>query len=102
MENIAVDPSTLSILMVLASKTGLGSSTISDAAIQVNTKLHEFEFDSVFESSTLVDLTYLPLVSDLIDKPPALESHIRKCASSFTRCLRLINFSFHCPPFVEF
>lgn len=55
--------------MVLASKTGLGSSTISAAAIQVNTKLHDFEFNSVFESSALVDLSYLLLVSDLNGKP---------------------------------
>ncbi|TKC40696.1 hypothetical protein EI555_021237, partial [Monodon monoceros] len=33
--------------------------------LKVNTELHDFEFNSVFESSALVDLTYLPLVSDL-------------------------------------
>lgn len=55
--------------MVLASKTGLALLDISAAAVQINAKTHEFEFESVFESSAHVDSTYFLLVSDLIGKP---------------------------------
>lgn len=39
------------------------------SAVEMNTKIHTFEFDWVFESSAHVDLTYFPLVSALTGKP---------------------------------
>lgn len=39
------------------------------SAVEINTKIHTFEFDCVFKSSAHVDLTYFPLLSALTCKP---------------------------------